>query len=270
MAVRIPTITLTSDFGTKDHYVGTMKGVIYGINPEVHIVDISHEIAPQDILEAAFLLRSSYSHFPIRTIHVVVVDPTVGSTRKLLIVGTENYYFVAPDNGVLSLIYDVEPVSTVVEITAEHFFLNRVSKTFHGRDIMAPAAAWLSKGTGIENFGDPVTDYFRLALPKAKMLPDGNLKGNVIHVDRFGNLITNITREDYEQARTQSPGDAFKLTVGKQEIPKLNEFYAEGPKGTLLALFGSADFLEVAQTQGSAAKTLGLSRGAEVNVQLKP
>lgn len=269
MAVRIPTIALTTDFGTRDHYVASMKGVILSINPEVHIVDVSHEVAPQDILEAAFLLRSCYSYFPTRTIHIVVVDPTVGSPRKLLIVATDNYYFLAPDNGVLSLIYDVEPLSTVIEITAEHFFLDKVSKTFHGRDILAPAAAWLSKGTGIENFGDPTTDYFKLALPKAKILPDGNLKGNVIHVDRFGNLITNISREDYERARAQTPGEFFKLNVGKQEITKLNGFYAEGQKGALLALFGSADFLEVAQTQGSAAKTLGLSRGAEVNVQLK-
>jgi S-adenosylmethionine hydrolase len=269
MAVRIPTITLTTDFGTHDHYVASLKGVIYGLNPEVHIVDVTHEVAPQDILEAAFVLRSCYSYFPQRTIHLVVVDPTVGSSRRLLIVATENYYFIAPDNGVLTLIYEAEPVSTVVPITAEHFSLPNVSKTFHARDIMAPAAAWLSKGIDILNFGDPVEDYFKLALPKAKFGGNGVLKGSVIHVDRFGNLITNISRDEYEEARAQAPGSVFKVTVGKQEIDGLREYYSETPKGSLNALFGSANFLEIAQTQGSAAKTLGLARGAEVSIQLR-
>ncbi len=154
MAGRIPIITLLTDYGTRDHFVGSMKGVIHSINPQVNVIDISHEVAPQDIIEAAFLIRSCYTYFPPLTIHVVVVDPSVGSSRKPILVSTENHFFVAPDNGVLSLVYEIDPPTSVVEISAEHYLLPEISKTFHGRDIFAPAAAWLSKGTDISNFGD--------------------------------------------------------------------------------------------------------------------
>lgn len=268
MAAKFPSISLLTDFGTRDGYVASMKAVMYGINPEIHVVDITHEIAPQDILEAAFVLRSCFSYFPQRTIHLVVVDPTVGTNRKLLIVSTENHYFIAPDNGVLSLIPDVEEVSTIVEIQEEHFFLQPVSKTFHGRDIMAPSAAWLAKGTDMLNFGPTLENFVRIPLPKPKLL--GNLlKGNVLHVDRFGNMITNITWRDYEDARAKLPGDSIRVLVGKQEINGLKEYYAGGEKGELIGLFGSAGFFEIAQNAGSAARTLGLSRGAEVGLQLK-
>lgn len=266
---RVPTVTLLTDYGTRDHFVASMKGVMFGICPQLNVIDISHDIQAHDIIEAAFLIRSCFKYFPMRTIHVVVVDPTVGSSRKAIMVSTENYYFLAPDNGVLSLIYEAEDVSTVVEITAEHYIALEPSKTFHGRDIFAPAAAWLAKGIDITNFGDPLEDYVKLALPKAKMVGEGQIKGAVLHVDRFGNMITNITRNDYEQARAKAPGDAFKVTVGKQEISGLKEFYAQGQKGEMMALFGSTDFLEIAQNQGAAAKTLALSRGAEVGVLLK-
>jgi Uncharacterized conserved protein len=266
---RTPIITLLTDFGTQDHFAAAMKGVMYKINPNIEIVDISHEVAPHDTLEAGFLLRSCYSYFPSRTIHVVVVDPTVGSSRKALIVATDNYYFLAPDNGVLSLIYDVEEVSGVVEITAEHYILSDVSKTFHGRDIFAPAAAWLSKDIDISNFGDPVEEYVKLSLPKAKMVGESLLKGAVIHVDRFGNLITNISQTDLEEARAKIKGGNLTVVIAKQEIKGLKQFYAEGQKGEFIALFGSTNFLEIAQNQGSAAKALGLIRGAEVGVLLK-
>jgi S-adenosyl-L-methionine hydrolase (adenosine-forming) len=266
---RIPTITLLTDYGTRDGYVPSMKGVILNINSNVQIIDITHDISAQDILEASFVLRSCYSYFPSRTIHIVVVDPTVGSSRKLLLVATENYYFIAPDNGVLSLIYEAETVSSVTEITTEHYYLNNVSKTFHGRDIMAPAAAWLTKGTAVENFGEPTENYLRLSLPKPKLVGEGLMKGTVLHVDRFGNLITNIRRSDYDEVRSKIPGETFKTVIGKQEINGLKEYYAQGQKGELLALFGSSDFLEIAQTQGSAAKTLGAARGMEVGILLK-
>jgi S-adenosylmethionine hydrolase len=266
---RTPIITLLTDFGTEDHFSASMKGVIYNINPNVHIVDISHDVAPHDTLEAGFLLRSCYSYFPSRTIHVVIVDPTVGSNRKALIVATDNYYFVAPDNGVLSLIYEVEEVSSVVEITAEHYILSSVSNTFHGRDIFAPAAAWLSKGLDMSNFGDPVEEYVKLSLPKAKIVGESLLKGAVIHIDRFGNLITNISQTDFDEARSKAKSENLKVVIAKQEINGLKRFYAEGQKGELIALFGSTNFLEIAQNQGSAAKTLGLSRGAEVGLLLK-
>lgn len=270
MAVaKIPIITLLTDFGTKDHFVASMKAVILSIVPQVQIIDITHEIPPHDILEAGFVLRSCYSRFPTRTIHMVVVDPSVGSARKPIIVSTDDYYYVAPDNGVLSLIYDVDPVSTVVEITAEHLMLPEVSKTFHGRDIFAPAAAWLARGTDMLNFGDPLADYTKIPLPKAKMVGEALVKGAVIHVDRFGNLVTNISREDYQSAREKVPGNTFKVVIAKQEITGLKEYYAEGQKGESIALFGSSNLLEIAQNQGSAARTLNVSRGAEVGLLLK-
>src|SRR5262249_16275397 len=156
--------------------------------------------------------RCCYKYFPYRTIHVVIVDPTVGSDRKPLIVATENYYFIAPDNGVLSLIYDVETVSTVVEITAEHYYRSPdISNTFHGRDIFAPAGAWLAKGKDILNFGEEIENYTKLTLPKSRLVGEALIKGSVIHVDRFGNLITNISREEFEDARMKVPGNVAKV-----------------------------------------------------------
>ena len=269
MVTRTPTITLLTDLGTEDYFVASMKGVMYNVNPQINIVDISHDVAAHDVLEAGFLLRCCYSYFPTRTIHVVVVDPTVGSSRKAILVATDNYYFLAPDNGVLSFIFEVEQVSSVVEITAEHYILPSVSKTFHGRDIFAPAAAWLAKGIDMLNFGEPMEDYVRLPLPKAKMVGESLLRGTVIHVDRFGNLITNISREDYAAAREKVPGEVFKALIAKKEIAGLKEFYSESKKSELMALFGSADFLEIVQNQGSAAKALGVGRGAEIGVVLK-
>jgi S-adenosyl-L-methionine hydrolase (adenosine-forming) len=266
---RTPIITLLTDYGTKDHFVASMKAVILSITPQVQIVDISHDVAAHDILEAGFVLRSCFSYFPSRTIHVVVVDPTVGSQRKPLIVATDNHYFIAPDNGVLSLVYDAEPVSTVVEIAAEHLMLPEVSTTFHGRDIFAPAAAWLARGTDMLNFGNAITEYTKLTLPKAKLVGDSLLKGSVLHVDRFGNLITNIFRQEFDAVREKIPGSAFKVAIGKQEIQGLKSFYAEAQKGELVALFGSTNLLEIAQNQGSAARTLGVTRGAEVGILLK-
>jgi len=246
-----------------------MKAVILSITPQVQIVDISHDVPAHDILEAGFVLRSCFAYFPSRTIHVVVVDPTVGSQRKPIIVATDNHYFIAPDNGVLSLVYDAEPVSTVVEIAAEHLMLPEVSNTFHGRDIFAPAAAWLARGTDMLNFGDEITEYTKLTLPKARVVGDSLLKGSVLHVDRFGNLITNISRVDIDEARKKIPGSTLKVVIGKQEIHGLKNYYAEAPKGEIVALFGSTNLLEIAQNQGSAARTLGANRGAEVGVLLQ-
>lgn len=266
---KTPIITLLTDYGTKDHFVAAIKGVILSIAPQAQVIDITHDVPPHDVLEAGFIIRSCYSNFPTRTIHVVVVDPTVGSSRKPIIVATDDYYYVAPDNGVLSFIYDIDPVSTVVEISSEHLMLPQVSNTFHGRDIFAPAAAWLARGTDILNFGDVVTEYAHIPLPKAKMVGDALVKGTIIHVDRFGNLITNISREEYEAARQKVPGNVFKVLVAKQEIAGLKEYYAEAQKGDVIALFGSSNLLEIAQSQGSAARTLGVARGTEIGILLK-
>lgn len=266
---RFPAIALLTDYGTKDHFVASMKGVMLTVNPDLHFLDISHDITPNDILEAAFVLRCCYSTFPNRTIFVVVVDPTVGSERKPIMVATDNHYFIGPDNGVFSLIYDVEYISSVVEIQAEHYRAAEVSNTFHGRDIFGPAAAWLAKGIDMSNFGDTLENYVKLPLPKPKIVNDTILRGTVMHVDRFGNCITNITKQDYEQARAKVPGEAFKVLVSKQEINGLKQYYAEAQKGELLALFGSNNFLEISQNAGAAAKTLAINRGAEVGIQLK-
>src|ERR1700747_793508 len=190
-----PIITLTTDYGTNDHLVGTLKGVILKINPEANIVDITHNVAPFDLLDGALAIGSAYSYFPARTIHVVVVDPGVGTDRRPLLVTAENQYFVAPDNGVLSLIYEREENVVARHVTAEHYYLQPVSKTLHGRDVFAPVAAWLSKGWQTASMGEEITDYKKFALPKPKAA-DGVAKGVVMRVDAFGNLVTNFRVED--------------------------------------------------------------------------
>jgi S-adenosylmethionine hydrolase len=260
-----PIITLTTDFGTSDHLVGTMKGVILNINPAARIVDINHNVTPFDVLDGALSIASAYRYFPPRTIHVVVVDPGVGTDRRPLLVSGEQHYFVAPDNGVLSLIYDREPC-TVRHITAEHYFLNPVSPTFHGRDVFAPSAAWLSKAWQTEAFGDQITDFTRFTLPRPKMT-DNAVKGIVLRVDGFGNLVTNFTAEDVPAAALAS--GKIKLAVNGKEICKMVGTFASGNPGEPIAVIGSAGFLEIAVNRGSAARALGASRGAEVTLELE-
>ena len=259
-----PIITLTTDFGTSDHLVGSMKGVILNINPAARIVDVNHGVAPYDILDGALSIANTYRYFPPRTIHVVVVDPGVGTQRRPLLVSAEKQYFVAPDNGVLSLIYERESC-TVRHITAEHYFLNPISPTFHGRDIFAPTAAWLSKAFQTEAFGEEITDYVRFTMPKPKTAGQ-IVKGVVLRIDAFGNLMTNLTIEHVPLEAVES-GDV-KLTVGGKEIRKLVSTFALGSAGEPVAVFGSAGFLEVAVNRGNAARTLGANRGAEVALDL--
>lgn len=262
----VPIITLTTDYGTTDHLVATLKGVILGINPEARIVDISHNVAPFDILDGALLIGQAYKHFPPRTVHVVVVDPGVGSERRPILVTAEQFYFVAPDNGVLSLVYEREENVTVRHVTAEHYFLQPVSNTFHGRDVFAPVAAWLSKNWQTQSFGEPITDYVRFALPKPKQI-NGVLKGVVLKVDVFGNLITNFAAEEFPQlVRDGSP---FRLRIGEKEISKLRATYSEAPPNEPFAVVGSSGFLEISINKGSAARTLGASRGAEVTLEIR-
>jgi S-adenosylmethionine hydrolase len=259
-----PIITLTTDFGTSDHLVGSMKGVILNINPATRIVDINHGVAPYDILDGALSIASTYKYFPPRTIHVIVVDPGVGTERRPLLVSAEKQYFVAPDNGVLSLIYEHESC-TVRHISAEHYFLNPVSPTFHGRDIFAPTAAWLGKAFQTEAFGEEITDYVRFSMPKAK--PSGlAIKGVVLRVDAFGNLMTNLTAEDVPAAMAAS--GEIKLAVNGKEIRKFVRTFGLGGPGEPVALFGSAGYLEIAVNRGHAARTLGANRGAEVTLDL--
>jgi S-adenosylmethionine hydrolase len=259
-----PIITLTTDFGASDHLVGAMKGVILNINPAARIVDINHNVVPFDLLDGALSLGNAYKYFPSRTIHVIIVDPGVGTDRRPILVSGEKHFFVAPDNGVLSVIYEREPC-TVRHITAEHYFLNPVSPTFHGRDIFAPTAAWLSKAFQTEAFGEVVTDFVRFTLPKAKA--DGQaVKGVVLRVDAFGNLMTNLTVEEVP-IDVLDVGGPIKLTVNGKPVLRYAQTFAEGNPGEPIAVLGSAGYVEIAVNRGNAARTLGANRGAEVTLE---
>ena len=259
-----PIITLTTDFGTSDHLVGAMKGVILNINPAARIVDITHGVAPYDILDGTLSIANSYRYFPSRTIHLVIVDPGVGTERRPILVSGEKQFFVAPDNGVLSTIYERESC-TVRHITAEHYFLNPVSPTFHGRDIFSPTAAWLSKAFQTEAFGEVITDFVRFTMPKAKASGQ-TIKGVILRVDAFGNLMTNLTAEEIPVGALG--GGAIKLAVNGKQVLKFAQTFASGNPGEPIAVVGSAGYVEIAVNRGSAARTLGVNRGAEVTLDL--
>ncbi len=258
-----PIITLTTDYGTNDHLVGTLKGVILKINPDVTIVDITHEVAPYDVLDGALAIASAYRYFPARTIHVVIVDPGVGTERRPLLVSGETQYFVAPDNGVLSLVYEQETALLVRHATAEHYFLQPVSKTFHGRDIFAPVAGWLSKGWQSASMGEEINDYKRFALPKPKAA-EGVTQGTVLRMDHFGNLLTNFRPDDMPDGALKS--GTLKMQVNGKEVKRLVETFAQGEPGEPVALVGSSGFIEIAVNKGNAARVVGAGRGATVVV----
>ncbi|MGB2888132.1 MAG: SAM-dependent chlorinase/fluorinase [Candidatus Acidiferrales bacterium] len=260
-----PIITLTTDYGTSDHLVGVVKGVILSINPEAEIVDITHHVLPYDLLDGALAIGQAYRYFPAKTIHIVVVDPGVGTQRRPILVSGDQHYFVAPDNGVLSMIFEKQTSLTAWHITAEHYFLHPISNTFHGRDIFAPVAAWLSKSWQSASFGEEIQDYVRFAMPKPKT--DGSaVKGVVLRVDHFGNLITNLTAED-APALVAADGK-FKMRVGNGEVCKVVQTFAQGPANEAFALIGSSGYLEICMNKGNAARTLGVNRGAEVALDI--
>jgi len=256
-----PIITLTTDYGTNDHLVGVLKGVILKINSEVQIVDITHGVTPFDLLDGALAIANAYTYFPPRTIHVVVVDPGVGTERRPILVSGQNQYFIAPDNGVLSAVYEKEQNFLVRHLTAEHYFLQPVSKTFHGRDIFAAVAGWLSKNWQPGSMGEEITDFKRFAMPRPKE-SDGAMKGVVVKVDTFGNLITNFRAEDLPKGALEK--GAIQLQVGSHAIAKLLPTFAGGAAGEAFAFIGSSGQVEIGVNKGSAAKTLGLGRGAAV------
>ncbi len=260
-----PIITLTTDYGTSDHLVGTIKGVILNINPEAEIVDITHQVMPHDLLDGALAIGLAYRYYPARTIHMVVVDPGVGTQRRPILVVGDTHYFVAPDNGVLSMVYEQQSSVAVRHLTSEHYFLHPISNTFHGRDIFAPVAAWLSKSWQAVSFGEEIQDYVRLTLPKPKT--DGNtVRGVVMRVDTFGNLVTNLTPSDIP-ALLESDGK-FNIRVGQTEIRKLVQTFAQGAAGEAFGIIGSSGYLEISVNKGNAARKLGAHRGAEVTVEL--
>jgi hypothetical protein len=262
-------ITLTTDFGLSDAYVGCMKGVMLGIAPAVRLVDITHSVRPQEIHQAAYLVQTFYRSFPPGTVHLVVVDPGVGSTRRPIVLQTPEALFVAPDNGVLTYAWrDAllrwEPNELVVyELTNRAFWLSQVSNTFHGRDIFAPVAAHLASGVMPDTLGPQLPGLVEAALEQPAPGRQGELVGRIIHVDHFGNCITNVTPEHLESA-----GMAGLITVQiiDQRIPGPFRTYAEGTPGSLLTLIGSSNRLELAVCNGSAARTLGVGIGDTVKI----
>ncbi|MGA8441713.1 MAG: SAM-dependent chlorinase/fluorinase [Candidatus Sulfotelmatobacter sp.] len=266
MAYR-PIITLTTDFGTNDHFVGVMKGVILEIAPEAEIVDICHSVQAFDVLDGALTISQAYSYFPTRTVHVVVVDPGVGTARRPILASSDKHHFVAPDNGVLSLVYAREERMHVRHITSEHYFLQPVSHTFHARDIFAPVAAYVAKEVDTLKFGEEVEEYVRFAAPKPKAVDANRLRGVILKVDKFGNLITNITPQD---APVLFGADAtgFKIVVGSREITEIHNAYAEGAPGEVFGVLGSMGFLEIAANRGAAAQLTGAGKGTDVSIIL--
>ncbi len=260
-----PIITLTTDFGTNDHLVGAMKGVMLRIHPEIQLVDICHHVLGSDILDGALTIGMSYKYFPPKTIHLVVVDPGVGTSRRPILVTGDQHFFIAPDNGVLSMIYDTQESFTVRHITSEHYFLRPMSNTFHGRDLFAPVAAWLAKNQQPMSFGEEINDPVRFTLPKPRT-GDGKVKGVVLKVDNFGNLITNISPELIPQVFI--PDGKYRLTVGGKEISKVLHNYGDGGPNEPFGILGSAGLLEISVNRGSAARILGAQRGVEVLVEL--
>ncbi len=259
-------ITLTTDFGLADGYVGTMKGVILDIAPTATIVDISHEITPQGVREAAYILYAAYRYFPQGTIHVVVVDPGVGSQRRAIALRTPQATFVAPDNGVLSYVVAGERVEEIAHLTNPRYHLSPVSRTFHGRDIFAPAAAHLARGVRLAELGEPLREIITFPLPRPQVRPDGAIVGQVIHVDRFGNLITSIMSKDLAD---HSPLRKSVVKIRGQSIRGIVNTYAEVTAGKLLALIGSEGYLEISVSGGSASQTLEAKAGDEVLLKVE-
>lgn len=255
-------ITLLTDFGAQDYFVGAMKGVILSLNPGATIVDITHEIPPQDIQAAAFNLLACYRDFPAGTIHVAVVDPGVGSDRRAILVECANQFFVGPDNGLFGWITEREGDFSAWQVTNDKFFRRTVSSTFHGRDVFAPVAAVLSTGTPPKEFGLPLKNITTLPSLSPRTTADG-IQGSIIHIDRFGNCITNFTAEHIHEERVAA---GAKLIVNQKEITSMRKFFADqgGPRNELFMILGSAGFVEIASQNASAAAVLSAKRGDSV------
>lgn len=263
-----PIITLTTDFGYKDHFVGIMKGVILKINPTTKIVDITHDISPHNIIEAAFTIGMSYDFFPQKTVHVVVTDPGVGSDRRPILVITDHHYFIGPDNGVFSLIYTSQTETlNVLNITSEHYFMPQIGSTFHGRDIFAPSAAWLTRGIEPAKLGEPITDYVTLPLPSVTIPAKTTIEGEVIYIDRFGNAITNIRAIDLNTLYSANPEGKLRIvTKGKQA--HLKNYYAEVTDKGLYSVINSTGYLELFVYRGNASAQFDIKIGDIVGVML--
>jgi len=261
-----PVVALLSDFGTADHYAGTMKAVVLGVCPDVTLVDIAHDLPAHDVMAGALQLAACYKYFPSGTVFLVVVDPGVGSPRRGIAAEAGDYRFVAPDNGVLSAVFKETPPRKVVELTERKYARPTISRTFEGRDRFAPAAGWLAKGLTLASLGRGVADYRRLDLPDVATTAD-SVSGVVLHIDRFGNCLTNIERRDVDKV---AQGGPTTVIAGPHEIARIVTTYDEATGSAPCALFGSTDHLEIAVKSASAAERLALARGAPVVVRRRP
>lgn len=258
-----PVIALLSDFGTADSYVGTMKGVIVGICPEATLVDITHEVPAHDVLDGALQLGAAFAWFPAGTIFLAIVDPGVGSARRAIAADTGEHRFVAPDNGLLTLVFRDVPPRRVVELSEPRYARPTISRTFEGRDRFAPAAAWLANGVELPALGPSITGYHLLDVP-VPHAGDHVLRGAILRVDRFGNLITNVPRRMVEEF---AGGRTLEIAAGGREIRRLVSTYADIEPREICALFGSTDHLELAAHRGSAAVMLGIERDATIELR---
>lgn len=257
-------VTLITDFGLLGEYVGAMKGAILKVNPRCQVVDVTHQIEPQDVLQASFILKNAYPYYPAGTVHVVVVDPGVGSSRRPIILEKEEHIFVGPDNGVFNFVLSGKGKTKGYEITRREFFLAPLSDTFHGRDLFAPVAGYLSLGMKPDQFGPPAGDFLQAQWPKPRVRGK-KLGGRILFSDSFGNLITNISRQEYgwlvEARSLQIKGKGWR-------IEGVHRTYSQGKPGQPMALFGSAGLLELSVNRGNAKRTLGLKPGDLLTVNL--
>ncbi|MBS7651339.1 SAM-dependent chlorinase/fluorinase [Candidatus Bathyarchaeota archaeon] len=259
-------VALLSDFGVRDPYVAQMKGVILTISPPTIIVDISHEVERHNVQEGMLLLASTAQYFPAGTIYVAVVDPGVGGSRRPILIQTRRGLYVGPDNGLLTMAAEMDGIIRVYHLTESKYFAVRVSPTFHGRDIFAYVAGHLARGVEPSKFGQPITDYMRIEFPKVEVRC-GEVLGSIIHIDRFGNIVSNIRYQNLESENIRYGGIVDFEIDGKNFSAPLCHTYVDVPSGDILATIGSSGFLEVAVCMGDAAKLLNVNVGASIMVR---
>jgi len=262
----MPLITLLTDFGLADEYVGLMKGVILSINPLAKIIDLTHQIDPQDIVQAAYTIKSSYKYFPKGTIHVLVVDPGVGSSRSVIALEKDGHIFLAPDNGLLALLINSKKDNFIISVDNSKYFLKNISRTFHGRDIFAPVAAHMTNGVKLHEIGSPIDGekLTQIKMPVPHTLSGGGIKGSVIFIDRFGNLITNIDADLIEKNINQKKNSDIKIILGNKIIHGLSNNYKSVNIQSSLAIIGSKGYLEISVNYGNAKQYFKAQKGDKV------
>ena len=259
-------ITFTTDFGIRDVYASVMKGIILKINPKAQLIDITHDIPKHDILNASFMLANAYKYFPQGTIHVAVVDPGVGSGRKNIAIITENYFFIGPDNGIFNVVLSKEKILEIREINNQPFLMDKISNTFHGRDVFAPCAGYLSKGESFSNVGPLMKHIKYIEYPK-HTIKGNTLLGEIVSIDSFGNLITNIPEEVLKKF---TGNKKFEIYFASERFSNIENHYYDVPVGKPLVLFGSSSYLEISMNGGNASLYFMTPKGSTISVQLLP